>query len=70
MGLAETIVRILITSALLAAWVIFIQPFFLTFFWSGKPFGYLETFIAYASLMVLAQIVSYTIIRSLGGGGD
>ena len=68
MGLAGNVVRILVTSALLAAWTVFIQPFFLTFLWSGKPFGYLETFIAYALLMFLAQIASYVLIKSLGGG--
>ena len=70
MGLADNLIRILITSAILALWTVFIQPVILPYFVKDVHFGYLETFLAYLIIMVVALVVSNIIIRAIRGYGE
>jgi hypothetical protein len=70
MGLAESLIRILITSAILALWTVFIQPIILPYFVKDVKFGYLETFVAYLIIMVVALAISNIIIKAVRGYGE
>lgn len=69
MSLTVNIVRIAITSMILAGWTFFIQPNF-SILLGGRNPQYTDFFIAYLVLLVAAFIFSNLLIRMLSSGSE